>query len=54
MSLTQFYLRWTFIGLGLRQALLRPLLFFDLRRHCNYFRQSFAKIPRASVEEIPL
>jgi hypothetical protein len=53
MSLTQFYLPCTFIGLGSRQALLCPLLFFDLQRHCNYFRPSFANIPWASVKEIP-
>jgi len=53
MSLMHFYLPYTFIGLGPRQALLYPLLFFDLKRHCNYFRPSYAKIPRASVKRFP-
>jgi len=53
MSLVHFYLPCTYIGLESRQTLLCPLLFFDLKRHCNYFQTCFAKIPTASVKEIP-
>jgi hypothetical protein len=33
MSLANFYVQWKFTGLGSRQALLRPLLLFDLKKN---------------------